>query len=358
MSVVHERTAIRRGYLSGLAAAAAFGASAPAAKTLLASWTPLGLAPVLYLGAALALTVARVVRRLTHADRPLEASVTARDIPRLAVIVVAGGFAGPILMLLGLQRLSGTSGALCLNLEAPLTMLLSVAVFGEHLSRREAVAAAGIIAGAVLLGIEPGSLGGELAGVLLVGAACGCWAVDNNLTQVLSARDPLALTQWKAGGAAILGLVVAALFGRQAPTDAGSVAAALTVGAVSYGLSIVLDTHALRQLGAAREAAIFATGPMFGAVFAVGMLGDRPSASQIAAATLMALGVVVLVRARHEHVHTHDAIEHEHRHTHDLHHQHEHSEAASAEPHSHWHRHEPTAHSHPHVSDAHHRHKH
>src|SRR5262249_14282446 len=156
--------------------------------------------------------------------------------------------------------------------EAPLTMVLSVAVFGEHISRREGLFAACILVGAVLLAVEPGALGGAFVGVLLIAAACLCWALDNNVTQVLSARDPLVLTQVKAGGAGCLGLIVAAIFGAKAPSGAVPIAAALAVGAVSYGASIVLDTYALRQLGAAREAAIFATAPLFGAVFAVAML--------------------------------------------------------------------------------------
>lgn len=40
-------------------------------------------------------------------------------------------------------------------------------------------------------------------------------------------------------------------------------------GAAAYGLSVLLDAYALHHIGAAREAALFATGPFFGALAAL-----------------------------------------------------------------------------------------
>ncbi len=259
MHASDERRAIRRGYLSGLAAAATFGISAPAAKGLLGEWSAPALAAMLYLGAATALTLVRVARRAVAGGLPTEAALRGSDVPALAVIVVAGGLLGPVLMLLGLQRLSGMVGALCLNLEAPLTILLSVATFDEHLTCREAGGCLWILLGALLLAVAPGDGQVDAVGVLLVGGACLCWALDNNLTQRVSGRDPLAITQVKTLGGGILGLAVAAWSGSLTLPPPMAVVSALLVGAVSYGLSIVLDTHALRRIGAAREAAIFAT---------------------------------------------------------------------------------------------------
>jgi hypothetical protein len=106
--------------------------------------------------------------------------------------------------------------------------------------------------------------------------------------------------------------------------------AAITVGSLSYGASILLDTYALRLLGAAREAAFFATAPFIGAVLSVPLLGDHLRAPELGAALLMAAGIVLLVREKHSHVHTHDPIEHEHVHVHDDHHQHAHDPPTNA----------------------------
>jgi drug/metabolite transporter (DMT)-like permease len=343
----------------GLGAAALFGLSTPLAKLLLAAAGPLVIAGLLYVGGGIALLAYRAVeRRLSQGGfGPREAPLRAADLPLLAAITVTGGILGPVLMLVGLERVSGAVGSLLLNLEAPFTMLLAVALFGEHLGRRPALAAGVVIGGAVLLGYQPGEVHADWLGVLAMAAACLSWGVDNNLTQRLSLRDPIALVRVKALGAGTCTLVVAALAGEPLP-PAGVLLPALIVGAVSYGLSLVLDVYALRLLGAAREAAFFATAPFVGALAAVPILGERLGAADLAGMAVMALGVVLLLLGdRHVHVHAHPAIEHDHLHLHDAHHQHEH-DGTVEEPHAHPHRHAPITHGHPHTPELHHRHPH
>ncbi|HYO59504.1 DMT family transporter [Archangium sp.] len=344
-----------RGAVMGLGAAALFGLSAPLSKLLLPASGPLVLASLLYLGGGLGLSlVGLLVRR--EKWRGHEARLREGDALPLAGVILCGGVLGPVLMLVGLGRLSGVTASLLLNLEGPFTILLAVLVFGEHLGRLAALAAGLILAGAAVLGLQTGELRGDVLGVLALAGACLAWAVDNNLTQRLSLKDPVALVRVKGLGAGTCTLVLALAAGQRFPAPA-QLAAALALGSVSYGLSIVLDTYALRYLGAAREAALFATAPFIGALAALPLLGERLRWMDLLAGGLMVSGVVLLLRERHSHVHTHEVMEHEHLHVHDEHHQHAH-EGPLTEPHSHPHRHAPLTHEHPHVSDLHHRHEH
>jgi len=137
------------------------------------------------------------------------------------------------------------------------------------------------------------------------------------------------------------------------------IASALVLGSASYGVSVVLDAYALRLVGAAREAAYFATAPFVGALASVAWLGDALRWHELLAMAVMALGVALLLRERHSHMHAHEAIEHVHAHVHDEHHRHEHAPGDPVgEPHSHIHRHAPLVHDHPHLPDVHHRHSH
>jgi drug/metabolite transporter (DMT)-like permease len=342
------------GALSGVSAALLFGASAPISKLLLPEIPPILLAGLLYLGAGLALSAYMLVR--PERRRAREARVGRRDLGILLGITVTGGIAGPILMLVGLDRVSGLAGSLLLNLEAPFTILLAVLVFGEHLGRRASLAALAIVAGGVLLSWRPGELSAQVGGVLAIAGGCLSWGIDNNLTQRLSLKDPVAVVRWKTLGAGVCNVSLGLALGRQLPPG-GVIAGAMALGVASYGLSILLDMYALRLLGAAREAAFFATAPFMGAALAVPLLGDRFGLAETGAALLMASGVFLLVRDRHSHVHTHEPMEHEHMHVHDEHHQHAH-DAPFTEPHAHHHRHEAFTHEHPHVSDLHHRHRH
>jgi drug/metabolite transporter (DMT)-like permease len=191
---------------------------------------------------------------------------------------------------------------------------------------------------------------------LAVLGACLLWGLDNNLTSRISLADPFAIAMWKglvAGGAnTVIGLVLT-----PAVPD-GSWLAALGVGALGYGASLVLYVLALRHLGAARTAAHFGTAPFFGAALAIALLGEPVTPLFAAAVALTAVGTWLAVTERHGHEHEHAAMEHEHRHVHDAHHRHEHLGHEGAEPHSHPHRHAPMRHRHAHFPDLHHRHRH
>jgi drug/metabolite transporter (DMT)-like permease len=336
----------RRAAMLGLLSALLFGAAAPVAKLLLARSGPLVLAGLFYIGALGTMLLARRTRR--------EAPLTRADLPWLLGSVIAGAVLAPPLLLLGLTRASALTGSLLLNLEAPLTMALAVLFFGEHLSPREAAAAALVVLGGALLGMPGKDSGGSLFGAACIAAACLCWAIDNNCNARLALKDPVQVLRIKAFAAGAVNLALGLLL--REPVDR-RIALPLLVGAISYGASFWLYLLAQRALGAARQAALFAVAPFAGAALAVPLLGDRPAPLDLAAAALMAAGVVWLLRERHSHQHTHAELSHEHLHIHDQHHQHAH-EGPPTEPHSHPHRHGGLTHEHPHVSDAHHKHRH
>jgi len=347
-----------KGSLFGLAAAALFGVSTPLAKLLLPGTGPLALASLLYLGAGLGLVVYGAAVRAVSRRPSHEASLRREDLPIIAGIVLAGGVLAPVLMLDGLSRISAVSASLLLNLEAPFTILLALIVFGEHLGVRAGLACLLVLAGAVALTYQPGEWRVGTLGAFEIAGACLLWGLDNNLTQRLSLRDPVAIVTVKALGAGTCTLFLA--WAASAPWPGfGAISAAGAVGAVCYGLSLVLDTYALRLLGAAREAAWFSTAPFAGALGAVALLGERLRPADLAAMALMVAGAVLLLRERHRHAHAHEEMTHDHLHVHDEHHRHEHPGGAEVvEPHSHPHRHASLVHDHPHVPDMHHHHAH
>jgi hypothetical protein len=173
------------------------------------------------------------------------------------------------------------------------------------------------------------------------------WAIDNNLTQSLTTRNPFSIVTVKVGVAAAVNLGIALMRGVEYPSTE-LIVSALILGALSYGVSVVLDAYALRLLGAAREAAIFATAPFVGALLAVPVLSETFGPRDLVAGGAMALGVGLMLGERHDHRHVHEPLAHDHVHAHDAHHQHDHAPGTDAEPHSHLHRHEWLEHAHPH----------
>lgn len=340
-----------RGAVLGIAAAAMFGASAPLAKRLLGDVSPQLLAGLLYGGAALALSAALAVRR-----SPLEARLRRSDAPTMAAVTMLGGVIAPVLLLVGLDRVSGVAGSLLLNLEAVLTLGLALVLFGEHLDRRAAAGAAAVVAAAVVLGVSGGQSKADIVGILAITAACACWAIDNNLTQRLSGRDPVAIVRTKAVVAAAMNIGLAFALGSSGPAG-WVVVAAMTLGAGAYGLSVVFDAYALRFVGAAREAAFFATAPVFGVATAVVVLGESVGLGEGVAIAIMGVGIYLLVSEDHLHDHAHEVLHHDHRHRHDDGH-HDHLHLDPVDEHAHSHHHVALSHNHRHVSDAHHHHRH
>jgi drug/metabolite transporter (DMT)-like permease len=341
--------------VAALAAALLFGASTPFAKALLAAVSPLLLAGLLYAGSGIGLSAVRLVRDAGW--KP--ASLSSAEWPWLVGAIVAGGVLGPVLLMYGLARTSAEDASLLLNLEAVLTALLAWIVFRENANRRVVLGMALIVVGGVVLAWPAAGTGrSSVIGALSVAGACGCWALDNNLTRKVSAGDPLFIAATKGLVAGITNIALALALGARLPPPAWSVAA-MGVGFVGYGVSLVLFVLALRGLGSARAGAYFSTAPFVGAAIAIGAFGEPVSWSFGVAAALMAVGVWLHLTEVHEHEHAHDALSHTHAHRHDAHHQHEHTfEWDGREPHTHEHTHGPLVHRHPHYPDVHHRHGH
>jgi drug/metabolite transporter (DMT)-like permease len=341
---------VKHGILAALGAALLFGASTPLAKLLVGEASPWLVAGLLYLGSGLGLAVVLLFKR-----KP-SPGISRQEMAALAGAVVAGGIAGPALLMWALSRMAASSAALLLNAEAVFTALIAWFVFKENFDRRIALGMVLIVAGAaVLSGLSPAA---SLVPALGVLGACLAWAIDNNLTRKASLADPrmVAMVKGLVAGATNTALALAA--GAALPA-APVLGGALVVGWLGYGVSLALFVVALRELGTARTAAYFSTAPFAGALLAVLLLGETVTVTLFAAGALMAAGVWLHVTERHAHRHAHEPLEHSHEHEHDEHHAHEHQPpVAPGTRHSHVHRHEPLTHAHVHYPDAHHRHHH
>ena len=347
----------RQGIGFALLAAVLFGASAPFSKLLLHDAKPQLLAGLLYLGSGLGLSLVWLIKRRNKSI----ALLTRNDAPWLAGAIAAGGILAPVLLMMGLLRTPASSASLLLNLEGVFTALIAWFVFRENFDRRIALGMVAIIAGGVLLSWEGRVALGGLTGPLLVAGATLCWAIDNNLTQKVAAGDPVQIAMLKGLAAGTVNASIALALGAALPSLPRT-GAALSLGFLSYGVSLVLFVLALRHLGTARTGAYFSSAPFVGAAVSLVVFRERPNLAFVAAAALMALGVWIHITERHEHRHLHEAMEHDHAHVHDAHHRHNHSPAdppvSDPKPHTHRHRHEPMVHSHAHYPDIHHRHTH
>jgi drug/metabolite transporter (DMT)-like permease len=349
---------MQSGIAYALLAAALFGTSMPFSKALTVEVAPVMLAALLYLGSGLGLGLWYGTRMMVRGGSSRVTGLKPADLPWLGGAILAGGIAGPVLLMIGLTLTPASSASLLLNIEGVLTALLAWFAFKENFDRRILAGMACIVvAGALLSWSERPQIGAPWGPLAIVGA-CLCWAIDNNLTRKVSASDPLQIAGIKGAVAGSVNLTIALALGFKLP-GAGTLVSAAAVGFLGYGLSLVLFVLALRHLGTARTGAYFSAAPFVGALISVMMFSETPGLMFWAAAALMGGGIWLHLTESHIHEHEHVPIEHSHEHSHDAHHQHEHDFHWDGKgAHAHIHRHVAMKHSHAHYPDMHHRHDH
>lgn len=342
----------RLGVLTAFVAAALFSAAAPLGKPLLNFLTDLQLAGLLYLGAALGVSIIL----LREKSFLLPWQMPRRDAMRLSGAILFGGILGPVFLLAGLRMAAAASVSLWLNLEMVATAVLGTLIFKDHLTGRGWIASLTALVAATMLAWGGGPAGFKAGG--LVALACLCWGMDNHLTALIDGISPAQSTFWKGLVAGSVNLLLGVFIVPLAVPPVYMLAA-MTLGAVAYGLSILLYITAAQHLGATRAQLIFSSAPFFGLIISLG-LGETLSWMQVAALLLFSIAIFLLFKETHSHIHEHRPFSHLHFHTHaDGHHNHPHPEGLPENQwHSHDHEHQAIEHSHPHWPDLHHRHEH
>ncbi len=258
-----------KGGMLALLAATLFGISTPLVQHVGHGLGTFSTAALLYAGAAL-------VAALMRHPPEREAGLRRCDLPRIAAMAGFGAVLGPVALVWGLQRTSGSSASLMLTLEALFTAALAWRLYGEAMDKRIATAMGLLLMGGMALVSEEWQAGAsQLTGLLAVLLATAAWGIDNALSRGVADRDPgqVVLVKATLGASATVGLAI--LFGESIP-NLTAAAALLAVGATGFGLSLRLYLLAQRAFGAGRTGSVFAFAPFIGALGAFG-LGERSS---------------------------------------------------------------------------------
>ena len=218
----------------------------------------------------------------------------AGDLPRLVIVASLGAVVAPVALAWGLQRTSGVSASLLLNLEAVFTVLLARALMGASRS--------GLVAGGALLAMTarrrparrradgrparaPDGARWRSSARRSRGRPTTPWAVRWPIgiqrvsfwRRARSERGPRRRSRSRSASAGPAGAAIPAL---------------ALCGALGYGASLTLYLRAQRAIGAARTGSIFAAAPFVGAALAWAM-GERAAGPpRSAAGALLAVGLV------------------------------------------------------------------
>ena len=245
------------------------------------------MAALLYLGAGFGMSLIALYRYKAGKLKP-EMNLTKKELP-YSVGMILLDILAPIMLMLGLRLTTPATVSLLNNFEIVATSLIALFIFKEFIHKRLWIAIGLITISSILLSVEDfGSLSFS-AGSLLVLLAAVSWGLENNITRMLSVKDPLQVVILKGFGAGTGSLIISFALS-ETTTDIPYILFTLLLGFISYGLSIYLYVYAQRYLGAAKTSAYYAVAPFIGAALSFIIFLELPSLTFIIALIIMIIG--------------------------------------------------------------------
>ena len=278
------------GYISALLAAVFFGAVPTIAKPVISDINALLLSATSYLIAALMFTPMAKTKT----------SLVKKDYIILGTTSICGAAVAPYLYFMGLHQSSATDTSLLSNVEIMFTVLFGLLFFKERLQRIGAISVALVLAGVVIITTNlqfSGTLLQLNAGHFFILGSIALWALDNNLSRVISTRiDTARLVQIKSaiGGGILLGTVLLL----QVPfvISISQIPNIILLSAVGFGGSLYFFLQSLKRIGTIRTIMTFSMSSVFGLAFASVFLHEPISFYQTIAIVIMLTGIYLINR--------------------------------------------------------------
>lgn len=279
------------GYASALLASAFFGAVPTIAKPIVSNVNVLLLSAVAYLIASLTFTP------LAYGSRTV---FTRKDYGLLIIIAVCGATLAPVLYFLGLSQSTASDTSLLSNAEIIFTVLLAIIFFKEKLKPIGFVAVGLVLFGVTIIATNlqvSNSLFQINSGHLLILSAVALWALDNNLSRIISSRinsAKLVQLKYAIGGVIMLAVIFSMRIPFQISTT--QIPYVILLSVLGFGGSLYFFLQSLKRIGTIRTIVIFSMSSVFGLGFAGLFLHEQISIFQIIAILIMLTGIYLINR--------------------------------------------------------------
>jgi drug/metabolite transporter (DMT)-like permease len=276
------------GYTSALLAAVFFGAVPIIAKPVISDINIFLLSATAYLVSALMFTP------IAKSKVP----IIKRDYIVLVTISICGAAIAPYLYFQGLSQSSAADTSLLSNAETMFTILLALIFFKDKLGKTGVISVVLVLSGVVIITTNlqfSNSLLHLNVGHFFILGSMGLWALDNNLSRILSTKmDTARLVQIKStvGGLIMLALV----FLLQVPLAIkfSQIPYLILLSIVGFGGSLYFFLQSLKRVGTIKTTVMFSMASVFGLVFSFIFLHEQISLYQTVAITIMLTGIYMI----------------------------------------------------------------
>ena len=290
MSNLINLSSMTIGYICALLAAILFGAVSTLGKPPLETLNPILVSSLVYIVVATALVPFAHGTRIIH---------TRRDTLLLISISISGAIIAPILFFSGLARTSASDASLLVTTEIAISVILASLIFRENLNLRKWIAISMVLSGIVIITIsndlEHITLPDLNIGNLMIVGAAIFWALDNNLSAIISSKlSASRLVQLKSiiGGSVLLGVTLVLQISFQMTFY--QLLNIILLGSLGFGASLFFFINALRIIGTVKTVLVFSLSSVFGLLFAFIFLGENITIVQIGVVPLLFAGIYIL----------------------------------------------------------------
>ena len=279
--------------LYAILAAALYAINVPISKVLLHYIEPTMMASFLYLGAGLGLFLYGMFQKKMNKNENRD-SLTTKELPYTIAMIVLDILA-PILLMLGITMTNSANVSLLNNFEIVATSIIALVIFKEVISKRLWLAILLVTIASVILTFEGVGSFTFNRGSLLVLGACLCWGFENNCTKMISHKNSVEIVVIKGTFSGLGSLIVALILGETIPAIHWLLVV-LSLGFVSYGLSIHFYIMAQKELGAAKTSAYYSIAPFLGVAFSMLLLSEKPDVRFYMALVMMIISTYFMVK--------------------------------------------------------------
>ena len=287
------KRSVRIGYASAILCAVLVGSISTASKPVLVNSSPLIFASLAYLLASLS--------SIPLGYKTKNCKIQKKDWPVLLAITLSGAVIAPILFFIGLKQTTASDTAILSNAETIFTVLFALIFFKERLRPFGYLAVGLVLMGVVIIttNLQFTNLLSDLKkeGNLLIFLAMAFWALDNNLSKIITHRiDISKIVQLKGAIGGSIVLIFAFLTGSSINISLVQIPNLILVGMVGFGVSLYLFLHSLKRIGTVKTVLIYSTATIFGITFASIFLHEKISAYQIGAMILILSGIYIITK--------------------------------------------------------------
>ena len=224
----------------------------------------------------------------------------------LLLTSLCGAVIAPTLFFSGLSNTSASDSSILINGEVLFSILLAIVFFNEKLIRREIVALILVLVGIVILTTNMEFLSSNsfielsIGNILVVGSTL-FWALDNNISKILSKtiHIPKIIVLKTLIGGSILFILFIIIFGINDFINTITIfhiPYLVFAGSMGFGASLFFFLNSLKRIGTIKTILLFSTSSIFGMIFAKIFLNENITIYQIIAVGVILSGCYLIKR--------------------------------------------------------------